>query len=98
MRIVESSYKTASGIIFTGSGMVYDVLIGTDGTNDVALTIYNGLSATNTKELLPTVTYDASALGLNGYTTSIGSKVNDGCYVEITCSGACEVVIKWEKI
>jgi len=98
MRIVESSYKTASGVIFTGRGIVYDVLIGTDGTNDPVVTIYNGLSATNTKELLPTATYDASALGLSGYTTSIGSKVNDGCYVEITCSGACEVVIKWEKI
>ena len=98
MRILESSYKTASGVIFTGRGMIYDVLIGTDGTNDVALTIYDGLSATNTKEILPTVTYDASALGLNGYTTPIGSKVTLGCYIAITCSGSCEVIIKWEKI
>ena len=98
MRIVESSYVTASGIIFTGRGIVYDVLIGTDGTNDPAITIYDGLSATNTKEILPTATYDASALSLNGYTTSVGSKVSDGCYVAITCAGSCEVIVKWEKI
>lgn len=98
MRIVESSYMTASGIIFSGRGVVYDVLIGTDGTNDPTITIYNGLNATNTNEILPTVTYDASALGLNAYTTVLGSKVTDGCYIAITTSGACEVIIKWEKL
>ena len=98
MRIVESSYVTASGIIFSGRGLVYDVLIGTDGTNDPIITIYNGLNATNTKEILPTATYDASALGMNGYTTSLGSKVTDGCYSAISCVGACEVIIKWEKL
>jgi len=98
MRIVESSYKTASGVIFTGPGLVYDILIGTDGTNDPVVTIYDGLSATNTKEILPTATYDASALGIDGYSTAIGSKVTTGCYIAITCVGTCEVVVKWEKI
>lgn len=98
MRIVETSYMTASGIIFSGRGIVYDVLIGTDGTNDPVVTIYDGLSATNTKEILPTATYDASALGMSGYTTTIGSKVTDGCYIAITCAGTCEVIIKWEKL
>jgi len=98
MRIVESSYKTASGIVFTGPGIVYDILIGTGGASDPIVTVYNGLSATNTKEILPTATYDADAYGLNGYTTSIGAKVTAGCYIEITTEGTCEVVIKWEKI
>ena len=98
MRIVESSYLTASGIVFTGRGLVYDILIGTGGLQDPTITVYNGLSATNTKEILPTATYDASAYGLNGYTTNIGSKVTDGCYITITTAGTCEVIVKWEKL
>ena len=98
MRLTETSYVTATGVVFSGRGLVYDVLIGTDATNDPEITMYDGNSATNTKQILPTNTYDASQLGLNGYSTSIGTRVNNGCYIVITCGGTCEVIIKWERL
>jgi hypothetical protein len=88
-----SSKKTATGIVLTGQGVFRGMLLGTDGVNDPVVTIYDGLDNSGT-EIIPTATYDASALGLNGV---IGKGVycETGIYVEITCAGTVEVVVEY---
>ena len=82
---------TASGLIYSGPCILHGYLVGTDGTNDPEVTIYDNTAASG-NEAIPTCTYDASLLGMNGAT---GMKVlcKNGLYVEITCAGAVEVTV-----
>ena len=90
---LESKRIAASTLIFTGRGFVGSLLIGTDGTTDVIVTVYDALSAVSGTEVIPTTKYDASALGLNGLETTYLKECVTGCYVEITDIGTGEVVI-----
>jgi hypothetical protein len=75
----------ASGIVISRPCRLKNFLIGTDGTNDPEVTIYNGTTASG-QEIVPTNTYDASALGING-AVGLDIKCPDGIYVAITCAG-----------
>ncbi len=83
---------TASAIVHTGPCVFRGLLLGCDGTNDPVITVYNGLDNSG-GEIVPTCTYDASALGLNGVTgIEPGIYCDTGLYIEITCAGTVEVV------
>lgn len=84
-----------SGVIFIGKGAILAFLIGTDGSNDPTITIYDGTDNTGT-EIVPTTTYDASALGINGAMFGFRKTCKTGCYVEISCSGTVEIVIDFK--
>ena len=87
-----SSKISASAAVYTGACELRGFLVGTDGVNDPVITIYNGTSNAG-GEIVPTSTYDASQLGLNGATgLQPGVHCDTGIYVEITCAGTCEVV------
>lgn len=83
--------KTESAIVYTGKAILRGFTIGTDGTNDPEIVIYDALSATGT-EVIPTATYDSSALGLNG-ATGLHHYCETGIYVKITCTGAVKVTV-----
>ena len=77
---------TSSGIARTGSCLLKGLLIGTDGTNDPTVTLFDNTSAAGT-EIIPTVTYDASVLGLNGVSLPPGGiHCTNGIYCEIAIS------------
>jgi len=97
MRIADTAKCGSSTVLTRGQGVLYNMQIGCDGTNDPTVTVYDGESATNAKEIVPTCTYDASALGMNGYTAIVGKKFIKGLFVEITCTGTVEVILDWEK-
>jgi hypothetical protein len=86
----EPAKKTASGIIVTGPCVFRGFLLGMDGVNDPVITIFNNTEASG-EEAVPTATYDASALGINGV-VGLMQYCDKGLYVEITCVGAVEVV------
>lgn len=86
---------TASGIICSGPCIFRGFLLGTDGANDPTVTIYNGQDNSGT-EIVPTATYDASALGINGVTGK-NQYCSGGLYVEISCAGAVEIVPDYAK-
>lgn len=88
--------KTASGVVRTGSCIFQGLLIGTDGVNDPTVTLYNNTAASG-DEVVPTATYDASALGLNGL-TGVNVWCDKGLYVEIACSGDVVVVIFYSPL
>ena len=90
MYSVKSTKLSVSAIIYTGESILTHLLIGTDGVNDPTITVYDGVDNTGT-EKVPSTTYDASALGLNGFTLTIPAEFLVGIYIEITCAGTVEV-------
>jgi len=87
---------TSSTQIKTGKGKFWGYLVGTDGINDPTITITDEVNATgkNSGEMVPTATYDASALGVNGALLSEPILYDHGIYVTISISaGTVEVTI-----
>ncbi len=83
-------YKiAASALIKTGYSKFVGVLLSTDGTNDPIVTVFDDLSNTAGTEVLPTNTYDASALGLNGawFGHEGAIECDVGVYVEVSNLG-----------
>ena len=91
--VVESTKLSSSAIVVTGKCNLAAMLLGTDGVNDPVVTVYDGTDNTG-EEVVPTTTYDASALGLSGYMGKL-LLCDTGIYVEITCAGTVEVVIHY---
>ncbi len=90
------SWHDESGIVYTGPCSLTSFLLGMDGVNDPVITIYDGVDNTG-PEIVPTVTYDASVLGINGAIFHWIKKCDTGIYLEITCAGTVEVVIDYNK-
>ena len=86
---------TASGLILAGRCVLGGFLLGMDGTNDQTVTVYDNIAELGLK-IVPTNTYDASALGLNGY---MGPTVEckNGVYVAISGAGTVEVVVLYKE-
>ena len=86
---------TASALVKTGYSKLVGYLVGTDGTNDAIITIYDATTAAAGTEAVPTQKFDASALGLNGawfgHEGAIECQV--GIYVEITDIGTGELLV-----
>lgn len=95
MKFCRSKKLDASGAAYTGHGLLTHLFIGTDGANDPTVTVYDG-TGTGGTEIVPSTTYDATALGLNGFTLTVPLECNTGIYVEITCAGAVEVCVGYE--
>ena len=92
MAIIEHTKLTASGLIRTGSGLFYGFLVGTDGANDPTISIFDNTTNSGA-EIVPTNTYDASVLGLNGIALP-GIHCTNGIYIEITLGGgAMEITV-----
>lgn len=88
---------TASGLIYAGPCVFHGYLVGTDGVNDPSVTIYNNTKASG-REVAPSATYDASALGMNGV-TGMYMYCDLGLYLDVSCAGAVEVIVgyaPWE--
>jgi len=72
------------------------MLIGTDGSNDPTITVYDNTAASG-NEVIPTVTYNSGINGLNGVTLpGAGVRCENGIYIAITCSGNVEVTIYYK--
>jgi hypothetical protein len=83
------TFDENGGAIYAGPGKFSSLFIGLDGSNDAQITIYDNATAASGKEVLPTTIFDASALGLNGFTLGSGSALDfvNGLYVLVEASG-----------
>lgn len=81
--------------IYTGKCTYHGFRLGMDGNNDVTLTIKDG-----TIEIVPTNTYDASALGLNGEVLPDQAAItcDTGIVANITTAGTFELVVVYNPI
>ena len=57
---------TATGQVRTGKSLLLGFQVGTDGTNDPTITIYNGVAAVAGNAVVPTQIYEASDNTLRG--------------------------------
>ena len=95
-----ASYKhldfsaTADKVAVNTACHLWGFLVGCDGSNDPTISVYDNATTASGNELLPTTTYDASALGLNGVSLPAAVMASNGITVSVTLgSGTCEVVV-----
>ena len=83
------TFDQAGGAIFTKQCKVTSLFLGLDGVNDPQITIYDNPSAASGKQVLPTTIFDASILGLNGFTLAGDAALDflEGIYVLVEASG-----------
>ena len=88
---------TATGgqVVISRPGVIYGYLVGLDESNDATITIYDDNSAATGNEVIPTNTYDASVLGVNGATLpGDGVKCKKGIYCYcVLAAGQAEVTV-----
>ena len=94
MRIATTDKLSASSKVADGPAILCGMLIGTDGSNNPTITVYDSTDNSGT-EVVPTAEYDASVIGLNGYAPGYGKSCKNGIYVEITCAGTVEVSVDY---
>lgn len=97
----------ATKIDFSGTGkktavsfpcVFYGFLLGMDAANDPTVTVYD-CGSTDTisgkTEIVPSNTYDATALGLNGVMLGVPLTCSYGVTLEtsFTAGGACEITV-----
>ena len=86
----------ASALIHTGQGVLMSLLIGTDGVNDPVVAIHDDVDGdTAGNEILPSSTYDASALGINGVVLKFAKEFTTGLYVKLANMGSGAVVVDY---
>ena len=86
---------TASTVIHTVPCFLMKIVIGSDGTNNPTLAAYNeaNSSATASKQIMPSQTYDAVSLGINGIVYQFAEYCDTGLYVSIAGAGSVVVVV-----
>lgn len=89
----DTEYFTNSGIITRHPAICAGFLLGTDSTNDPTV---GAASPDGLRLILPTSTYDASALNLNGYQGQ-WRHCKDGISLTVTCAGTVYVVPLWQS-
>ena len=88
-----STKLSATGTAYTGKCLFHGFILGTDGSNDPTITIYDGTDNSG-GEVVPTADQPADQKGWYGL-IHYNCLCRDGIYVEITCSGTVEVVVLW---
>lgn len=89
---LSSGNKTADALILTGKGVLKDLIINTDGTNNAAIIIYDNTSAAGT------VVFTGTCLGPNiTCIVSLNRKISTGIYADITTTGSLTYTIGYRK-
>lgn len=89
---LSSGSKTADALILTGRGVLKDLVLNTDGTNNAAIVIYDGVTAAGT------TIFTGTCLGPNiTCIVSLNRKVSTGIYADITTTGSLAYTIGYRK-
>lgn len=88
-----------STLIHDGPCYLASILIGTDDINDPVVAAYNDADASDpTTKVIPSATYDAAIMGLNGVVLKFMKDCNTSLYVSISNIGSGEVVVDYRPI
>lgn len=93
----QTATKTADAACMSVAGYFYGVMVITDGTNSVAVDIYDNTSGSGTK-LIPTWTVTTSAAS-RAATLSMEPPIacNTGIYVDITTAGTVSYIVYYRE-
>ena len=87
---------TSSTLVYTGRGFLFSLLIGTDTVNDPVIAIHDDTDGdTAANEIVPSNTYDATALGINGLVLKFAKNFTTGLYVKIANLGSGSIIIDY---
>lgn len=89
----DTPHFTGSGVITEHPAVCSGYLIGTDSTNDPTVGMGNN---DNTILIIPTATYDASQLNLNGASTQWRYS-KTGLSLTVLCAGTVFIVPLWQS-
>lgn len=95
MRLARSLEMIDSGQVEAGRANLLGVLLGTDGINNVRFSCHNGVSNTDQK-VVPSASYDATALGLNGVMFTFLVHCPAGIYFNEESGSNYEAIIYYE--
>lgn len=93
----QSAELAASGIALAGENVFCGLLVKTDGTNNVTITVYDNASAASGDKLLPSAFVVKGTALLWGIELDKGILADNGIYVEITCAGTCSVIALYDQ-
>ncbi len=90
---------TATTQVHDGEGFIFSMLIGSDTVNDPVVAIHDCATGDQAagNQIVPSATYDASILGINGVVFKISKQFTSGLYVAIANIGTGSVVIDWRS-
>lgn len=90
---------TASVQVHDGEGFIFSMLIGSDTVNDPVVAIHDCTTGNQAagNQIIPSNTYDASILGINGVVFKISKRVTSGLYIAIANIGTGSVIIDWRS-
>lgn len=87
---------TSSTLIYTGKGFLFSLLIGMDTINDPVIAVQDDTDGdTAENEIVPSNTYDADALGINGLILKFAKHFETGLYVKIANLGSGSVIVDY---
>ena len=87
-----TSSSAVTGLTIPGRTKFCGFMVATDGANDPTVAIYDNTAGSGTI-LVPSTTFDASALGINGAMLFEPIPLSTGLYVDITCAGTVSVTV-----
>jgi len=91
-----SGEKTADALIKLGHGYLAGIMLVTDGTNAVTVSVYDGATATGTK-LIPDWVVTTSSTDRAQYLQLPGAvQFGTGCFVDITTAGTVAFVVYYK--
>ncbi len=84
--------------IHTGKGYLFSLLVGVDTVNNPVIAAYDDEGgATAANQIIPSTTYDATALGLNGVVLQFAKNFDTGLYISIANIGSGSVIVDWRS-
>jgi hypothetical protein len=95
MRLARVKEMTTSGPVEANRANLLGVLLGTDGINNVRFSCHNGTSSSDQK-VVPSATYDAAALGLNGVMFTFLVHCPNGIYFNEESGTNYECIVYYE--
>jgi len=83
---------TASGVITAKEGVLEQIIVATDGTNSVTLSLYDNASAASGTLVIPTMVFTSSSVDRIQTLPVANKKFFNGLYASVTCSGTFGLV------
>ena len=99
-QIYGTPYRAAASVqIHDGEGFLFSFLIGTDTVNDPIVAIHDCATGNQAaaNQIVPSTTYDASILGINGVVFQVSKRFTSGLYIAIANIGTGAVILDWRS-
>jgi hypothetical protein len=96
--VTQSTEITSSAAVYTLPGLFHGVVVVTDGSNAVTVSVYDNASSAAGAELIPTWVVTTSATDrIQSYGIWPPVKFDNGIYLELTCAGTVSAMVYYEK-